>query len=249
MVGRLPASRCVRPLPRSVVVRHGAQALSRRCNTFRCACGAVRCAARRAARCSGRPRPRQTPRISSSSSASIGASAQRRAQVESRGREQAGVQHAVRRQPRAAQSPQNGCDHRGDEADLAGAVVETRSAARPRRDSSRRDRLAAASARDARAAVPRDGTTSLALPAVAVADIHVFDEAHDDAGAAEALDQIEHRVIVDAALDHRVDLDRRESGAVCAASMPASTSSDCRSRRSCARTRHGRACPGSRSRA
>ena len=45
---------------------------------------------------------------------------------------------------------------------------------------------------------------------IAVADVHVLDEAHDDARAAEVLDQIERRVIVEAALDHRVDLDRRE---------------------------------------
>ena len=38
----------------------------------------------------------------------------------------------------------------------------------------------------------REGTTSVGLPVVAVADVHVFDEAHDDAGAAEVLHQVEH---------------------------------------------------------
>ena len=49
-------------------------------------------------------------------------------------------------------------------------------------------------------------------PLVAVADVHVFDEAHRDVGAAEALDQRDRAFVVDAALDYRVDLDRPESG-------------------------------------
>jgi hypothetical protein len=40
-------------------------------------------------------------------------------------------------------------------------------------------------------------------------DVHVLDETHDDARAAEALDELEQRVIVLAALDDRVDLDRQ----------------------------------------
>ena len=48
---------------------------------------------------------------------------------------------------------------------------------------------------------------------IARADVHVFDEAHDDAGAAEMRQQVEQRVIVDAALDDGVDLDRREARA------------------------------------
>ena len=47
----------------------------------------------------------------------------------------------------------------------------------------------------------RDGTTRSQTPVIAIADVHVLDEAHDDAGAAEVLDQVEHRVIVQAALD------------------------------------------------
>ncbi len=48
---------------------------------------------------------------------------------------------------------------------------------------------------------------------VAVADVHVFDEAHDDAAAAEALQQIKNGVVVHAPLYDGVDLDGRESGA------------------------------------
>ena len=51
---------------------------------------------------------------------------------------------------------------------------------------------------------------AIATPVIAVADVHVLDEAHDDAGAAEVLDQVEHGVIVQAALDDAVDLDRRQ---------------------------------------
>src|SRR2546430_10485736 len=48
---------------------------------------------------------------------------------------------------------------------------------------------------------------SLGAPVVAVADVHVLDETHDHAGAAEVLHQLEHRVIVHAALHHGIDLD------------------------------------------
>ena len=53
----------------------------------------------------------------------------------------------------------------------------------------------------------------LRLPAVHRADVHVLDEPHDDARAAEALDEIEHRVIVLATLDDGVDLDGEAGGA------------------------------------
>src|SRR5262245_34390850 len=52
----------------------------------------------------------------------------------------------------------------------------------------------------------------LGLPAVHRADVHVFDEAHDDARAPEALDEVEHRVIVPATLDDGVELDRKSFG-------------------------------------
>ena len=47
---------------------------------------------------------------------------------------------------------------------------------------------------------------------IAIADVHELDEAHDNRHAAKALDQIERGMIVDAALDHGIDLDRREPG-------------------------------------
>src|SRR5207253_685877 len=97
---------------------------------------------------------------------------------------------------------------RGDEADLALAVGERVAfgdlAAIVGLE--RRERPALA---DARGELPR-GHHQLRAPVVAVADVHVLDEAHGHPGAAEALHQIERRVIVHAALHDGVDLDRRE---------------------------------------
>src|SRR5260370_17839728 len=53
----------------------------------------------------------------------------------------------------------------------------------------------------------------LRAPMVAVADVHVLDETHDYAGAAEALHQLEHRVIGHPALHDGIDLDGSELGA------------------------------------
>ena len=71
------------------------------------------------------------------------------------------------------------------------------------------------------------------MPVVAVADVHVFDEAHDDAGAAETLHQIEHRVIVHAALHDGVDLDGREARAARVLDAVRARPRRRRSRRSC----------------
>jgi len=47
---------------------------------------------------------------------------------------------------------------------------------------------------------------------IARAHVHVLDEAHDDPGPTEMLDQVQHRVIIESALDDRVDLHWREAG-------------------------------------
>ena len=52
----------------------------------------------------------------------------------------------------------------------------------------------------------------LAAPVVAVADVHVLDEAHHDARAAEVAREVERLAVVDAALHDRVDLDGRKPG-------------------------------------
>ena len=46
------------------------------------------------------------------------------------------------------------------------------------------------------------------LPAVAVAHVHVLDETDDVAGALEVAGEVYDGVVVDAALDHGVYLDR-----------------------------------------
>ena len=63
-----------------------------------------------------------------------------------------------------------------------------------------------------RAASSRDGTTSSGPPLVAIAHVHELDETHDHRRAAEAFDEIERRVIVQAALDDGIDLDGSQAG-------------------------------------
>ena len=68
----------------------------------------------------------------------------------------------------------------------------------------------------------RGGDDVVEAPAVRVADVHVLDEAQ---GVAAAVEEARHRqdaVLVDAALDDHVHLDRRRPAAA-AASMPART--------------------------
>src|SRR5215217_2770668 len=49
-------------------------------------------------------------------------------------------------------------------------------------------------------------------PAVRCADVHVLDEAHDMAAVAEILRHLEDALVIHTALDHGVDLDRRQPG-------------------------------------
>src|SRR5882724_3334552 len=49
-------------------------------------------------------------------------------------------------------------------------------------------------------------------PLVAVADVHELDESYDDRRPAEALDEIQRRVVVQASLDDGVDLDWGQAG-------------------------------------
>ena len=50
------------------------------------------------------------------------------------------------------------------------------------------------------------------LPAVRSPDVHEFDEPDDMPSSLEVAGHVDHGVIVDAALDHHVDLDRSEAG-------------------------------------
>src|SRR5690606_33463380 len=49
------------------------------------------------------------------------------------------------------------------------------------------------------------------LPAVGAAHVHELDEAHDVAAAAKVARHVDHAVVVLAALDHHVDLDRSKA--------------------------------------
>src|SRR6185437_6815298 len=136
------------------------------------------------------------------------AAAQRVAQAGSPGSEETGVQHAVRRQTRTRAVAAKGLSDGRDEADFPATVGEgialCHFAAVLAAERLERPALA-----DTRQQLPR-GHHELLAPVVAVADVHVLDEADYYAGAAEALYQIEHRMIVDTPLHHRIDLDRLE---------------------------------------
>src|SRR5690606_40329501 len=125
--------------------------------------------------------------------------------------EQAGVQLAFGAEARAAAAAEEGSGDAGDDADLPGAVA----VAEAPRDLAlvvRLDRLERHLARDALDdLVARHH--SAPVPAVGHPDVHVLDEAQDVPGSAEVPRQIHDRVLVDAALDDRVDLDRVKPGA------------------------------------
>src|SRR5207249_8006945 len=95
--------------------------------------------------------------------------------------------------------------HRRDDADLAGSVdvppaLGNLAAVR------RLDGLQRKFVRDSREdLVRRDDVVE--PPAVRVPDVHVLDEAEDVAGPAEMPSEIDDAVVVEATLDHGVDLD------------------------------------------
>src|SRR5438270_1848709 len=135
-----------------------------------------------------------------------GAGAKRPAQVVPAQREQTGVQAPLGRQPCARAAAAERLRHRGDDADLAGAVPvapATRGRVRPGRD--RLDRPLRVDATDDLLG----GDDVVEPPAVRVADVHVLDEAQHVAGAAEALGGRDDPVVVRAALDDGVDLHRQ----------------------------------------
>src|SRR5207248_7162914 len=146
----------------------------------------------------------------------------RRAQAVACDGEQAGEQLALGRQPGARAAAAERSRHRGDHADLAAAVPVA-----PALDHLtgviRRDRLERHLGADHRDDLRRRHHL-VHPPAVAVADVHVLDEAHDVAAATEVAGHRHHAVLVDAALDDHVDLDRPEPPAA-AASIPTSTRS------------------------
>src|SRR5262245_18674106 len=122
------------------------------------------------------------------------AGAERGAKVDSLRRKQTSVENAFGRQPRARARAAKRFADRRDKTDLALAVVEDISlgdfAVIVLLRCMRRPLLVDASEQVAR------WHDAFAAPIITIAHVHIFDEAHDDAGAAKALDQIHDRVIV-----------------------------------------------------
>src|ERR1700681_139611 len=134
-----------------------------------------------------------------------GTAAHRRAQVGAFGGEQAGIDLAGGAQARARAVAAERLGNRGNDPNLAATVVE-RVAARYLAAIGRVERGQRPARTDAFQKLLR-WHDALAIPVIAVADIHVLNKAHDNAGGAKVLDQIEHLVIVDAALDDSIELD------------------------------------------
>src|SRR5690606_30884167 len=140
----------------------------------------------------------------------VPAAGQRRAQVDPVRGEQAGVQAAVGGHPGAMALTAERRADRTDEADLATAIHEGVALGH----------LAAVvgieraqwPARVDAVAQFRRGHNLFAPPAVACAHVHVLDEADHVPGAAETFDQARDLAVVDAALDHAVDLEAAEAG-------------------------------------
>ena len=63
---------------------------------------------------------------------------------------------------------------------------------------------------DARGQLSRGHDQGL-IPLIAIADVHELDQANDHTSASKPFDQIEHGMVVNAALYHRVDLDGGET--------------------------------------
>ena len=137
------------------------------------------------------------------------------AQIRSLRSEQAGIKTPVRRNPGPMAVAAEGFADRADEADLARAVVETVTGGHfaaivgiERNDRPLR--------RDTVAQFGRSHHLR-ALPAVAGAHVHVFDETQHMPTAAEVFHQRQHLIFVDAALDHAIDLQRMEACLRCRA--------------------------------
>ncbi len=139
-----------------------------------------------------------------------GAGAHRLAQVDTVRCEQARIELAFGGEPGAGAVAAERLGDRGDESDLARAVVEAPALGNLAAVIFR-DRVNRPARLDARDELARRNH-HVGAPGIAVTDVHELDEAYDHRHPAEALDEVEHGMIVDPPLDHRVDLDRREPG-------------------------------------
>src|SRR5580658_7336254 len=138
-----------------------------------------------------------------------GTGTHRLAQIETLRCEKTGIKLSFRGQSRTRTIPAKRLGNRGDEPDLTGAVVEL-PAFRHLAAIVLEYRMDGPTRIDAVGELARRHH-HLRAPGIAIADIHELYEAHDHGLAAEILQEIEHRVIVHAALDHRIDLDRSQT--------------------------------------
>src|SRR5687767_259162 len=137
------------------------------------------------------------------------ARAQDRAEVRSCRREQAGVEDAFRGQPCAGAAATERLRHRRNEADLARAVrIPVPLGDFPGLGRRQWHERPACCDRVPYRARRHDQPGP---PVVAVADVHVLDEADHHARPAEVAREVLHLSVIDAALDDRIDLDRREA--------------------------------------
>ena len=193
------------------VVRRAPRGLSHRCTTSR-SCGPPppdRAWRPRAVPSSGPRGPTRPP---------PGAAAGRRGRRRAGGRagrrslggEEAGVEHALGRQPGPRAVAAEGLRDGRDDADLAAAVAVA-PAPRDLAPVGGLDRLQRQRGVDA-AQDLRARHDVVEAPAVAGAHVHVLDEAQAVAAAVEVPRQVDQRVVVDAAAHDGVDLDRRQAG-------------------------------------
>ena len=150
------------------------------------------------------------PRSRSSSFLVARALAHRAAQVRADHGEQARVQRAVGRQPGARAVAAERGGHRRDEPHLA-VAVEVAPAPGHLAAVRRLHRLDRQLRVHALGELGR-GHDVVEHPAVRRANVHVLDEAQDVAAALEVAREVDGGVVVDAALDHGVDLDRAQPG-------------------------------------
>ena len=126
------------------------------------------------------------------------------------GGEQAGVELAVGRQARSSAVAAKRLSDRRDHADLPLPIAEAPAAsdlAAIVRLSRLQGQLGVDAADDL-----GGGDDVVRAPAVGRANVHVFDEPHDQAVGAGEAGELDQAVVVDAPLDDRVQLDRPQPG-------------------------------------
>ena len=149
----------------------------------------------------------------SASSSSLGAGAQRAAQVGLLAGEQAVAHLAVGGEPDPVAVAAERPGHRGDHADGAGPAVDREQLGRARCPAAPRPSVRSNSA-PSRSRISSAVTMSLAPPAVLGVERHLLDEPQLVAAVEAPAEQLGRLVVVDAAHQDGVDLDRPQPGGV-----------------------------------